>query len=79
MLLPNQLIRALPKPEMSVMYDPSSEATAIFLKLQLWSDLSLMTTISMDRHLRPQLRLRLITALPEGFNLASPAYSIRLI
>jgi hypothetical protein len=45
---------------------------SIFLKLRIWSDLSLMATITLDLRLRLRLHLWLTMALTEGFSSQTP-------
>lgn len=56
-----RLIRFLPKPEVYLMYGLSDDVPVIYLKLPLWSALSLATTIwwNLETH-QPGLRIQLL-------------------
>jgi hypothetical protein len=69
----------LPSVKVDLWYDAFKEASVIFLKLRLWSDLSLMATVTVDRSLRPQLKVQFITKLSEGFTLTSRSNHIIVI
>jgi hypothetical protein len=79
MHLLNYLRRLLPVPEIFLMYEPSREVSAIYLKLPLWSGLSLIASVVLDRHLRPTLQFQLTTKLAEDFTLTGPTHSINLM
>jgi hypothetical protein len=79
MHLLNHLRRLLPMPEIFLMYEPSREVSAIYLKLPLWSGLSLIASVALDHHLRLTLQFQLTTKLAEDFTLTGPTHSINLM
>jgi hypothetical protein len=77
MPLLSELVRLLPTPDLWLMCGLFSDVSVIYLKLPLSSDLSLITTMTLERH--PQLKIQLITTLPEKVALTSIVYSTTLL
>jgi hypothetical protein len=81
MFLPDYLTRLLTtfgRARIYFMYDPLRQKPSLYMKLRLWSDLSVVATITMGRDFRPNLQLQLTTKLFAGFTLTSPGQPIRL-
>lgn len=61
------------KTETAFMVDPATLTSSIFLKIGIWSVLSLIATLSLSQNLSVSIRLQLGVALPGGFQLIGPA------
>ena len=66
----------LSRPQVYLVHDPLTKKSSMILKLKLWSGVSLMMTVMLVQH-RPTISLQLVTKLPGGFQLTSPARLLR--
>ena len=65
-------------PELYFIVDPVTRRMSVFLKLRLWSGMSVVGTIWMNENLRPAVGAQIVTAMSD-ITTTSPAQPWRIL